>query len=205
MPVEKMFIGGSPCAGKSTVCHLLAQKYGFAQYHCDEHYNQHLTRAKSDQATLKSFQERSLLELITQPLEIMIEAALQANHELGALALEDVYEMKGSVIAEGMPFMPDLMATLKLRPKPVYLVPTPRFQRQHYAQREWAWKLLEQTPNPKTIFERWMTRDSSTAEHVKTRARDLGFAVLEVDGSMTILETLDWLEQQFNFELRSPN
>jgi dephospho-CoA kinase len=194
-----LFVGGSPCAGKSTVCDLFAQKHGFARYHCDQHYDQHLTRAKPDQATLKSFQNRSWLEAMTRPLETMIQDELQASRELGVLALEDLLQQKGQIIAEGMPFMPDLMATLELRHEPVYFIPTPSFQREHYAKREWAWKLLEQTSDPKATFERWMSRDSSTARYVATRARELGFAVLEVDGSMTILETLDWLERQFEF------
>jgi hypothetical protein len=206
MPFENtLFIGGSPCAGKSTVCDLFAQKHGFAQYHCDEHYDQHLRRAKPDQVTLRAFQKRSLLETMMRPLEIMIQDALQANHELGELALEDVHKLEGQVIAEGMPFMPDLMETVELQVKPVYLVPTPSLQREHYAKREWAWKLVEQTQNPPETFEHWMFRDSSTAAWIATRARDLEFAVLEVDGSMTLLETLDWLEQQFNFLAHLPN
>jgi hypothetical protein len=135
---------------------------------------------------------------MTRPLEIMITDELQANHELGVLALEDVHKLAGQVVAEGMSFMPDLMTSLKLRTQPVYLVPTPSFLREHYAKREWAWKLLEQTQNPQETFEHWMSRDSSTAQHVKTRARKLDFVVLEVDGSMTVLETLNWLEKQFN-------
>ncbi len=43
-----------------------------------------------------------------------------------------------------------------------------------------------------------MSRDSSTARYVATRARELGFAVLEVADSMSVPETLDWLEEQFN-------
>jgi dephospho-CoA kinase len=193
-----LFIGGSPCAGKSTVCDLFAQKHGFVQYHCDEHYDQHLTRARFDQVTLRAFQKRSLLKTMTRPLEIMIQDALQANHELGELALEDIDKLQGQVIGEGMPFMPDLMASLELRVQPVYFVPTPNFQREYYAKREWAWKLLEQTQNPPETFERWMSRDSSTAAWIATRVRELGFALLEVDGSMTILETLAWIEEQFN-------
>jgi dephospho-CoA kinase len=205
MPLENtLFIGGSPCAGKSTVCDLFAQKHGFAQYHCDEHYQQHLERTKDGQ-TLKTFQDRSWQQAMSRPLEVMIADELQANRELGEFALEDLLRLEGATMAEGMPFMPDLMASFELQVEPVYFVPTPSFQREHYAKREWAWKLLEQTQNPKETFERWMSRDSSTANQVKTRARDLGFAVLEVDGSLTMLETLHWLEQQFNFLARLPN
>jgi dephospho-CoA kinase len=86
---KTLFVGGSPCAGKSTVCDLFAQKHGFAQYHCDEHYSQHLERAKAGQ-TLKTFQDRSWLQAMTRPLEMMIADELQANRELGEFALKDL-------------------------------------------------------------------------------------------------------------------
>ena len=174
---------------------LFAPEYGYQVHYSDEHCIQHLERAKSEQATLTKLRQRSWLELITQPLETMIQDALGANQELGELALQDLQQLEGQVIAEGMPFMPDLMAKLALRA--VYLVPTKAFQRQHYAKREWAWGLLEQTSDPQATFDLWMSRDASTARFVASRARELGFEVLEVAGTLTIPETLAWLEQQF--------
>ena len=197
MSDKTFFIGGSPCAGKSTLADLFAQKHGIGVYHCDEYYTQHLERATSEQPTLKIFQTRSWLEVMTRPLPDMVRDELQANLELSVLALEDVRQFERPCIAEGMPFMPDVMAKLELTVKPVYLTPTPEFQREQYAKREWAWQLLAQTSDPNTVFDAWMTRDTQTAQFVKSRAQTLGFAVLEVDGSISVLETLAWLEAQF--------
>jgi adenylate kinase family enzyme len=36
------FIGGSPCAGKSTICDLLAARHGLKTLHWDEHDDTHL-------------------------------------------------------------------------------------------------------------------------------------------------------------------
>ena len=67
------FIGGSPCAGKSTVCDLLAARQGWETYHCDEHYDAHLERARPG-STLSKFRGLTWREAFTRPLETMIRA-----------------------------------------------------------------------------------------------------------------------------------
>ena len=63
------FVGGSPCAGKSTVCDVLAALHGLRTYHCDEHYDAHLERAKPG-STLSMFRGLTWLEAFTtRPLD----------------------------------------------------------------------------------------------------------------------------------------
>lgn len=124
----------------------------------------------------------------------MIADELSANFELAAFALEDVDAIGSPVIAEGMPFMPDAMSALQPRANAVYLVPSPAFQRDHYAKREWAQSLLATTADPVGVFERWMARDTAAAGLIHARATALGFAVLEVDGRMSLEETVNWCE-----------
>ena len=186
------FIGGSPCSGKSTVCDVLADRHGLRVYHCDDHYDAHLSRAHSGWS-LAQFQRLSWLEAFTtRSLGWMIADELSANHELAAFALEDVGAIGSDVIAEGMPFMPDVMASLQPRANAVYIVPSRAFQRRHYIEREWEQGLLATTSDPKSVFERWMARDESNAHFVQARASALGFAVLEVDGRLSIEKTVGW-------------
>jgi dephospho-CoA kinase len=190
------FIGGSPCAGKSTICDLLATRHGLKTYHCDEHYDIHLEKAKPG-STLSQFRGMTWHEAFTtRSLETMIRDELEANRELGLLALEDVNAIDSSVIAEGMAFMPELLVKLEPRVKAVYLVPTESFQREHYAKREWAQSLLQTTNDPKGVFEKWMARDATNARTISDQARTFDFPVLEVDGSLGVLEVSAWVETQ---------
>lgn len=189
------FIGGSPCSGKSTVCNVLAERYGLHAYHCDDHYDAHLSRARSG-SILKKFQQLSWKEAFTtRSLRQMIAEELSANHELSAFALEDVNAMDAQVIAEGMPFLPDSISALQPRANAVYLVPSAAFQRDHYAKREWAQDLLATTADPEGVFERWMARDAAAAGLIHARATALGFAVLRVDGRLSIEQTVQWCER----------
>jgi hypothetical protein len=192
----KYFIGGSPCAGKSMICDLLAARHGWQTYHCDEHYDAHLERAKPG-SILSQFRSMTWLEAFTtRSLETMIRDELEANRELGVFALEDLDAIDSSVIAEGMAFMPELLVKLEPRVKAVYLIPTESFQREHYAKREWAQSLLETTDDPNAVFEKWMARDAANARTICEQARAFDFPVLEVDGSLSVLEVCAWVETQ---------
>jgi dephospho-CoA kinase len=193
------FIGGSPCAGKSTICDLLADRHGWQTYHCDEHYDTHLERAKPD-SILAKFRGMGWKEAFTtRSLETMVHDELEANRELGVFALEDLNAIDSPVIAEGMAFMPELLVKLEPRVKAVYLIPTESFQREHYAKREWAQRLIATTDDPKAVFERWMARDAANAQTISDQARAFNFPVLEVDGRLSVLEVSAWVETQFGF------
>ena len=190
------FIGGSPCAGKSTICELLATRHGLRTYHCDEHYDAHLERAKPG-STLNKFRGMTWLEAFTtRSLETMIRDELEANRELGVCALEDVQNMESPVIAEGMAFMPELLAKLEPRAKAVYLIPSESFQHQQYAKREWAQSLLKSTNDPKGVFEKWMARDAVNARTIFEQARTFDFPVLEVNGTLDVMDVLEWVTRQ---------
>jgi dephospho-CoA kinase len=190
------FIGGSPCAGKSTICDLLAARHGWQTYHCDEHYDAHLERAKPG-SILSKFRNMTWLEAFTtRSLETMIHNELEANRELGAFALEDLSAIDSPVMAEGMALMPELLVKLKPRVRAVYLIPTESFQREHYAKRDWAQSLLATTDDPKGVFEKWMARDAANARTICDQARAFDFPVLEVDGALDVMEVLEWVETQ---------
>jgi dephospho-CoA kinase len=188
------FIGGSPCAGKSTICDLLASRHGWQTYHCDEHYDAHLERAAPG-STLSQFRNMTWQEAFTtRTLETMIRDELEASVELGVFALEDLKAIKSPVIAEGMAFMPELLAELEPRARAVYLVPSEAFQSEHYTKREWAQRLLETTNDPKGVFENWMARDAANARAIHDQARAFDFPVLEVDGRLSLPQVLTWVE-----------
>lgn len=35
------WIGGSPCAGKTSISEMLVEKYGFTLYRCDDYLDKH--------------------------------------------------------------------------------------------------------------------------------------------------------------------
>ena len=176
---------------------MLAARHGWNTYHCDDHYDAHLERAKPD-SILSQFRGMTWLEAFTtRSLEMMIREELDANRELGLLVLEDLQQMDSPVIAEGMALMPEVLIKLEPRAKAVYLIPTESFQREHYAKREWAHSLLATTDDPKAVFEKWMARDAANARTIFEQAMAFKYPLLEVNGSLSLTEVLGWVAKQF--------
>lgn len=43
------WIGGSPCAGKTTIFRILTEKYGFSYYKSDDQYDKHVCKSNEAQ------------------------------------------------------------------------------------------------------------------------------------------------------------
>lgn len=190
-----VFVGGSPCAGKSTLAERVSSAFGRRYVRCDDRWEDHVRAADpARQPTIARLGSMSFAEIFAQSAQVMLRDEIEAYREEWAFIRAELEAMPSPVIAEGAALMPELIASLEPEAHAAYLVPTEAFQREHYAQREWAWSLVNQTPDPSGTFERWMTRDARFADHVRAAALEYGFPVLVVDGSITIKETQVWLE-----------
>ena len=97
-----------------------------------------------------------------------------------------------------MAILPACVATLGPRAlaRAAWLVPTPAFQRAHYARRGWASEVVALTRDPASAFEGWMRRDETSARLVRAQARRVGGA-LRVVGSDTPVEVIAaWVERR---------
>lgn len=180
-----VWIGGSPCSGKSTVAALLAPGRRGSVYSCDEAFDRHAA-AVSDAAgpTLKKVTAFGVAQRLAQPLQIQVTDLFRLAREEFPLILDDLGSMTGPVVAEGSALLPELLATQKVAPdRAVWMIPTREFQRYHYARRQWARALLAGLSDAQGALETWMERDGQFAADVDTQARDLGYRVWTIDGS----------------------
>ncbi|MEM7735408.1 MAG: hypothetical protein AAF267_06410 [Deinococcota bacterium] len=191
----KVFIGGSPCSGKSTVCNYLASKYKARAYHCDGQYENHLLRAQEGSilASIKHLEWHDLF--VNKKSEIMAHKEFAANLELGVFAIQDVDDIQKPTFAEGMPFLPSLAHGCNLNI--VFLIPTREFQWASYSQRDWIHGLLESAPNPRATFNNWMERDYLNGKRISDEASKYGYPILQVDGSLPVTDTANWVVAQF--------
>jgi hypothetical protein len=109
----------------------------------------------------------------------------------------------GGVIAEGADLLPESLAGAGVpMERAIWIVPTPEFQRRHYAARSWVEPYLAGCPDPAAAFENWMRRDALYARHVRLSAERAGGRVLVVDGARSLEDTVSAVEQHFG--LRPP-
>ncbi len=109
-------------------------------------------------------------------MQIQLAAVFRLAGEQFPRTLADLRSMSGPVVAEGSALLPELLASHGVEAdRAVWMVPTPGFQRYHYAQRPWARRLLTGLPDAAGAFETWMQRDSQFAADVSAQAREFGY------------------------------
>jgi hypothetical protein len=193
---DVLWLGGSPCAGKSTVAAVLAARHGLHVYSCDAAFERHAANATTP--TLARLRAMTPDDLFLRRRSPMIRDAVTACVEAFPMVLADLAALPPGppVLAEGMALLPLCIATLgaSALPRAAWLVPAPAFQRAHYAQRSWARELVARTRDPAAAFEGWMRRDETSARLVQAQARRVSGAHLVVGSDTTVEAVAAWVE-----------
>ena len=195
--MTRFWIGGSPCAGKSSVAAALAARHGLRHFECDRGTPARMA-AMSGRGHL-AYEELVALPIcarLARPPEWQAEREREFYHEQFAYLLAELPD--AGVIAEGADLLPELLAGAGVPiERAVWIVPAPEFQRRHYAGRPWVGPYLAGCPDPAAAFESWMRRDALFARHVRAAAEQLGGRVLVVDGALSLKETVVTVERHF--------
>ncbi|WP_420632092.1 hypothetical protein [Candidatus Leptofilum sp.] len=186
------WLGGSPCAGKSSIAQQLATQFGLHLYHCDTAFEQHLKRVTAESTpTIHHLHHLSCDELWLRPIAEQLRTEIAYHEEQFQLFLSDLRQLpaKPKILVEGAALMPTAVFPHLSRPnRAVWLVPTANFQRHHYAQRPWIHNVLQDCSQPAQAFENWMQRDIAYAKWVRQETAVRNLNCLVVDGSHSIEE-----------------
>jgi hypothetical protein len=195
------WIGGSPCAGKSSLAAMLATRHGLLHVECDVGADQRL--AKMAGHHLAAFTELSGLgvcERLARPPEWQAERELTFYREQFDFLLAELDGLPADrpTVVEGADLLPDLLQQIGVpMDRAVWMVPTAQFQLRHYAMREWVPAYLEGCADPEQAFRNWMQRDVLFAQHIRELADDMGGRVIVVDSRESLEEAAGIVERHF--------
>ena len=185
-----LWIGGSPCAGKSSVTELLAAQFGLAPYHVDDHFNRHVDHLDpTHQPALNRWLAATWDQRWMQPLDQLLHEVIACYDEHTTLVLEDLAALAAdaSLLVEGSALLPQRLVEIGVSTnQAIWLVPTAEFQWHYYSQRAWIKNILQQCDDPEQAFANWMARDTHFAQWVDKEARRFHFPVVTVDGRTSI-------------------
>ncbi len=206
--LENVFwLGGSPCAGKSSISSILASRFDLDVYRVDEAFDVHIQRLNSEShSTLANWCAASWNQRWMQPLESLVQEVTACYREHFALILEDVISLpkQKPLLVEGTALLPrEVVGVLPNRNQAVWVVPTVDFQREHYSKREWVNGILQQCDDSEAAFQNWMERDIQFARWVIAEAEALDCRLMMVDGQHTIEENAAMLAAHFEFSVNS--
>lgn len=96
----------------------------------------------------------------------------------------------GRVLMEGAGFLPGMMADMGIaKDRYICIAPTREFRQQQYSKREWLHQVLDGVQDKQKAFCNWMERDGLMADESLLQARQYGYELLIVDGSLGIEQT----------------
>lgn len=197
------WLGGSPCAGKSSIADRLAEAHDLTVYRCDNAFYRHAeVVTPAAQPVFARLARASCDEVWMRSVARQIEEEMTLYREEFPLILADLAGLPSTrpIIAEGAALLPDLLDRLGVVwGRAIWVVPTETFQREHYSRREWRHNVLKECAAPDRAWQNWMDRDAGFARSVAREARRLGFRILVVDGSRSIEETTLHVGRHFGF------
>lgn len=188
-----LWLGGSACAGKTTVAGLLARRHGLLLVHADDLFEAHRRRADPTRHA------RFLAVAALPPAALWAEPVAERAAELLAF-YEDEFEMLREdlaillpggppILVEGVGLLPDLVAAADPAPRAAWLIAEPAWRRRACRRRgPFVADLLAAEPDPDATFERWMARDDEVARHVEAEARRLRLPVVRVGEGRGVAE-----------------
>ena len=170
------WIGGSPCAGKSTVAEILSQRYGLYYFKVDDFLDEYTNRgATKGYPICKKQKEMSWEQIWMREPELQCEEEFAFYAEIFAFVLEDIkqiHNVKG-IITEGAAYVPKLMKLSGIsKDRYLSITPTAEFQIFHYRKREFVPYILESCEDKESAFRNWMNRDILFAEEVRRQCRE---------------------------------
>ncbi|MBO0783196.1 MAG: hypothetical protein J2P37_30650 [Ktedonobacteraceae bacterium] len=202
------WIGGSPCAGKSSIGHTLARVYVFVGYHVDTMARNHLARQlAAGDPLMTAFARMNLNQRwVERSVETLVQETLESWTNGFRLVIEDLLAMpkENFIIAEGN-FFPECVAPYLSSPhQAIWLVPSDAFCDQtrrrrdaELSQRQKAHGIRSPYSDPEKRLSNIIARDCQLAHHVRQEAEPRHLTFYEVDGSRSLDEMTALVEQHF--------
>jgi len=197
-----LWLGGAPCAGKSSVARLLCERFALDVVHVDDTIDAFMAQLDPErQPALSGWMALSWDERWARPPEALVDEVVACYREHLGFVREQVLSRAGQdrpALVEGSAILPaDVARTLASPADALWLVPTRAFQAHHYALRPWVGGVLRECADPVAAFERWMERDARFAAWLEDEVRALGLACLAVDGSRSVEEVAGVVAERF--------
>ncbi len=186
-----LYIGGSPCSGKSTAAQRISEKYGAFYFKVDARLAKYIRLAAAKGCPCcKKVLRLSAEEIWMRDPAEQCEEEFRIYEEISAFVFADLDGVgEALIVTEGAAYTPEVMSARGTRDY-ISIVPTPEFQISRYRERPWIKDVLAGCSDKARAFDNWMQRDVLFAARVRKECAARGVPCLVNDGSATAAETL---------------
>lgn len=194
-----LYIGGSPCSGKSTIAELISKDFGAYYFKVDDYIDDLISKASSEglKYCSKSVSMNPEQTWMRVP-EVQCTEEFLIYEEISKFVFEKLDNLDYDfIVAEGAAFTPEVMQDRGFE-NYICMVPSSKFQISHYEKREWVPFVLEGCSDKKLAFDNWMNRDILFALLVREQCKKGNISCIVNDGSLSIEELYSKVKELFN-------
>lgn len=186
------YIGGSPCAGKSTVAEILSKKYDLYYFKVDDFLDEYtrLGAQKGCPICKKTVEMDAEQTWMRDPL-LQCREEFEFYAEVFEYVLADLEKIscKNGIITEGAAYVPDLMKQIGVSgSRYLSITPEKEFQISHFRKRDFVPYVLKGCMDMEKAFDNWMGRDILFAREVQKQCHANQYVSVINDGSIGIDE-----------------
>lgn len=203
MDTSKIYwLGGSTCAGKTTISNIFSERYGMMVYHCDEYLAQHIEKSNAQEhPNLKRVTGMSWNDILNMSVEEYLQWAIGLFNEEFKMILEDLNKLSDDkpVLVEGVGLFPELIYnSIPDIDHAIWVVADEVFYRKHQMDRKGMMERVRECANPEKALENYINFDLAMGRYIIRDAKRLGLSVLEVRNDSDVIKNVDTISSYFN-------
>jgi len=191
-----LFIGGSPCSGKSTIAEMISNDFIACYFKVDDYLDEFVKKAaEQGLPACKRVLEMSADEIWMRDPVLQCEEEFSIYEEIGELVFNKLNSIEEElIITEAAAYIPKIMEKIGNK-NYICLIPSPDFQISHYRQREWINIVLKDCQDKEKAFDNWMQRDILFAKKVFEQCNQKRIPCIVNDGTRTINEIYEIVKE----------
>jgi 2-phosphoglycerate kinase len=195
------WLGGSTCAGKTTISNILSEKYGLKVYHCDEHLGKHIEKSNAQEhPNLNRVTKTSWDDILSMPVEEYLKWAIglfKEEYEMILLDIHKLYDEK-PILVEGTGLLPEFFIKEAFdNSHAIWLVADKGFYRKHQSQRREMFEKIKHCSHPESALKNYMSFDLAMGKYILNDVKRLGWSVIEVGNENDIIKNAEAVSSHF--------
>ena len=195
------WLGGSTCAGKTTISNILSEKYGFIVYHCDEYLGKHIEKSNTQEhPNLNEVSKICWNDMLSMTIDEYLKLSIGLFNEEFEMILEDLNKLSDGrpILVEGVGLLPELINNrISDINHAIWVVADEVFYKKHQMERKELFERTRECLNPEQALQNYLSYDLAMGKYIINSVKEFNFNVIEVKNDSNIIEKVEAICSHF--------
>ena len=195
-------LGGSTCAGKTTISQILSEKYGLTVYHCDEYLGKHIEKSNAkEHPNLNRAKKINWNDIFCMETEDYLNWVIGLYSEEFDMILEDLDNLSDGkpILVEGVNLLPQLIKDHLIDETHVcFVVADDLFYQSHQIHRKEFYERINACTDSEQALINYKNFDLAYGKYIMKEAERLDFKILVVDDESDLLKNIEIIASYYH-------